>query len=259
LEYGSQDTVEFYEIFRGAEIMATIPSHWANLLSNSGKLEIFNAISVIDRNLDKLSTQSMILPVADHRYQALSINPENVKCVIVGQDPYHGIAEIRLESGETKSVPEAMGLSFSVPKGVKIPPSLRNIFKELNHDIGCQVPEHGDLTKWVDQGVLLLNRMLSVEKDKPGSHSKLGWQPITEALASALSQQHSGIVFILWGNHAKSILPFIADNGHTIIESSHPSPIGGSCNKGFFGSRPFSRSNAALENLGKQTIDWSLS
>lgn len=239
--------------------MATIPSCWANLLSSSGKPEILDAIAVIERNLDELSKQRVILPLADHRYKALAINPENVKCVIVGQDPYHGISKIRLESGETKSVPEAMGLSFSVPKGIKIPPSLRNIFKELNQDIGCQVPEHGDLTNWVGQGVLLLNRMLSVEQDKPGSHSKLGWQPITEALVSALSQQHSGIVFILWGNHAKSIRPFIADNGHTIIKSSHPSPIGGSCNKGFFGSRPFSRVNEALANLGKQTIDWGLS
>jgi uracil-DNA glycosylase len=239
--------------------MVAIPLPWANLLSNAGKPEILNAIGVIEQNLDELSRRSVVLPTVDHRYKALSIHPENVKCVIVGQDPYHGIAKIRLESGETYSVPEAMGLSFSVPKGVKIPPSLRNIFKELNQDIGCQVPEHGDLTNWAEQGVLLLNRMLSVEKDKPGSHSKLGWQPITEALVSALSQQHSGIVFILWGNHAKSIRPFIADNGHTIIESSHPSPIGGSCNKGFFGSRPFSRANEALANLGKQTIDWSLS
>jgi uracil-DNA glycosylase len=239
--------------------MVAIPLPWTNLLSNAGKPEILDAIAVIEQNLDEISKQKVILPTADHRYKALSINPEDVKCVIVGQDPYHGIAKIRLESGETKSVPETMGLSFSVPKGVKIPPSLRNIFKELNQDIGCQAPEYGDLTNWVGQGVLLLNRMLSVEKDKPGSHSKLGWQPITEALVSALSEQHSGIVFILWGNHAKSIRPFIADNGHTIIESSHPSPIGGSCNKGFFGSRPFSRANEALANLGKQTIDWSLS
>lgn len=238
--------------------MSTIPSPWANLLSNTGRPEILNAIADIEGKLDDISRQSIVLPVADHRYKAFSLNPENVKCVIVGQDPYHGIAKIRLESGETESVPEAMGLSFSVPRGVKIPPSLRNIFKELNEDIGCPVPDHGDLTAWTDQGVLLLNRMLSVEKDKPGSHSKLGWQPITEALVSTLSEQHPGIVFILWGNHAKSIRPFIADNGQTIIESSHPSPIGGSCNKGFFGSRPFSRANEALANLGKQTIDWSL-
>lgn len=239
--------------------MTAIPSPWVNLLLNAGKSEILDAIADIEAKLDKLSRQSVILPYADHRYKAFLLNPENVKCMIIGQDAYHGIAKIRLESGETESVPEAMGLSFSVPKGVKIPPSLRNIFKELNQDIGCQVPEHGDLTNWFEQGVLLLNRMLSVEKDKPGSHSKLGWQPITEALVSTLSEQHAGIVFILWGNHAKSIRPFIADNGHTIIESSHPSPIGGSCNKGFFGSRPFSRANEALANLGKQTIDWSLS
>jgi uracil-DNA glycosylase len=236
-----------------------IPEPWIDLFANSyRRSEMLVSIAAIESKLEELSTRSVILPIENHRYRAFSINLEDVKCVIVGQDPYHGIAKIRLESGETKSVPEAMGLSFSVPRGVKIPPSLRNIFKELNQDIGCQVPEHGDLTKWVGQGVLLLNRMLSVEKDKPGSHSKLGWQPITEALISALSQQHSGIVFILWGNHAKSIRPFIADNGHTIIESSHPSPIGGSCNKGFFGSRPFSRANEALATLGKQTIDWSL-
>ncbi|MBS3951932.1 MAG: uracil-DNA glycosylase [Methylobacter sp.] len=239
--------------------MIKIPSLWANLLLTAGKPEILDAIAEIESILDGLSKQAVILPTADHRYRALSIDPEKVRCVIVGQDPYHGIAEICLESGETHSVPEAMGLSFSVPKGIKIPPSLRNIFKELNQDVGYPAPDHGDLTAWADRGVLLLNRMLSVQKDKPGSHSKLGWQQVTEALVSALSQQHSGIVFILWGNHAKSVRPFIANNEHTIIESSHPSPIGGSCNKGFFGSRPFSRANEALANLGKQTIDWSLS
>jgi len=239
--------------------MIKIPSLWANLLLTAGKPEILDAIAEIESILDGLSKQAVILPTADHRYRALSIDPEKVRCVIVGQDPYHGIAEICLETGETHSVPEAMGLSFSVPKGIKIPPSLRNIFKELNQDVGYPAPDHGDLTAWADRGVLLLNRMLSVQKDKPGSHSKLGWQQVTEVLVSALSQQHSGIVFILWGNHAKSIRPFIANNEHTIIESSHPSPIGGSCNKGFFGSRPFSRANEALANLGKQTIDWSLS
>ncbi len=239
--------------------MIKIPSLWANLLLTAGKPEILDAIAEIESILDGLSKQAVILPTADHRYRALSIDPEKVRCVIVGQDPYHGIAEICLESGETHSVPEAMGMSFSVPKGIKIPPSLRNIFKELNQDVGYPAPDHGDLTAWADRGVLLLNRMLSVHKDKPGSHSKLGWQQVTEALVSALSQQHSGIVFILWGNHAKSVRPFIANNEHTIIESSHPSPIGGSCNKGFFGSRPFSRANEALANLGKQTIDWSLS
>ncbi|WP_051961818.1 uracil-DNA glycosylase [Methylobacter sp. BBA5.1] len=209
--------------------MIKIPSLWANLLLTAGKPEILDAIAEIESILDGLSKQAVILPTADHRYRALSIDPEKIRCVIVGQDPYHGIAEICLESGETHSVPEAMGLSFSVPKGIKIPPSLRNIFKELNQDVGYPAPDHGDLTAWADRGVLLLNRMLSVQKDKPGSHSKLGWQQVTEALVSALSQQHSGIVFILWGNHAKSVRPFIANNEHTIIESSHPSPIGGSC------------------------------
>lgn len=235
-----------------------IPQPWIDILTSTDRHSILDSLDQIEQNLDTLCLQTVVLPNAIDRYRALAIPPESVKVTIIGQDPYHGIAKIRIESGETDLVPEATGLSFSVPKGIKIPPSLRNIFKELNQDIGCPIPVHGELSSWADQGVLLLNRMLSVEKDKPGSHGKLGWQTITDSLISALSQQHSGIVFILWGNHAKSIRPFIADNGHTIIESSHPSPIGGSCNKGFFGSRPFSRANEALANLGNQTIDWSL-
>lgn len=155
-------------------------------------------------------------------------------------------------------LPEAMGLSFSVPRVAKIPRSLQNIYKELCQDIGCKMPGHGNLSSWVNEGVLLINRSLSVEEGKPNSHKDIGWHAVTEALISALSAEHYGIVFILWGNNARSLLPHIAKNGHTIIESSHPSPIGGSCNKGFFGSRPFSRANKALIELGKKPVRWEI-
>jgi uracil-DNA glycosylase len=240
------------------EKMIPLPQPWIDLLSSAGMSEICDSIADIERRLDDLSKKSLIFPAANDRYRAFSVPPESVKAAVVAQDPYHGLATVREESGGIQQVPEAMGLSFSVPDGVKIPPSLRNIFKELNQDIGCSIPDTGDLTRWADHGVLLMNRLLSVEKDKPGSHKNLGWQRITEALIAALSQKHSGIVFLLWGNHARSLRPSIADNGHTIIESSHPSSMGGSCYKGFFGSRPFSRTNSALVKSGKQAIDWRL-
>jgi uracil-DNA glycosylase len=120
------------------------------------------------------------------------------------------------------------------------------------------MPDHGDLTGWAEQGVLLLNTVLSVEQDKPKSHDRFGWQTLTAALVAALSASRSGLVFMLWGNSAKSLQEHIVPNGHTIIASSHPSPIGGSCNKGFFGSRPFSRANAALRSQGQAAIDWAL-
>ena len=254
-------SIKWYWLKLGVKLknITHIPQPWIDILTSTDRHSILDSLDQIEQNLDSLCQQAVVLPNAIDRYRALAIPPESVKVVIVGQDPYHGIAEIHQESGQTVSIAEAMGLSFSVPRGVKIPPSLRNLFKELNQDIGHPIPDHGDLTHWANQGVLLLNRLLSVEKDKPGSHKNLGWLPITEALVAALSQQHSGIVFILWGNHAKSIRPFIADNGHTVIESSQPSSMGGSCHKGFFGSRPFSRANQALASLGKQTIDWSIS
>lgn len=217
------------------EKITHLPKPWIDLLKSTGRYSVLDALDEIELKLDELSQHAVVLPNANDRYRAFGIPPASVRVATAGQDPYHGIAKIRIESGETDSMAEAMGLSFSIPKGFKPSSSLRNIFKELNQDIGCPIPVHGDLSSWADQGVLVLNRMLSVEKDKPGSHSKLGWQAVTEALISALSQKHSGIVFILWGNHAKSIRPFIADNGHTVIESSHPSPLDGACNKSFFG------------------------
>lgn len=185
-----------------------------------------------------------VLPPAHCRYSALSATtPDKVRVVIVGQDPYHGVGE-------------AHGLSFSVMPGVKIPPSLRNIYKELVADIGGAMPSHGCLQSWADQGVCLLNAILSVKKDVPASHRKIGWELVTDRIIAALSDNREGIVFMLWGNFAKAKAPLIDPSRHLVIESSHPSPIGGSCNKGFFGSRPFSRANEYLTKHGKGTIDW---
>lgn len=201
--------------------------------------------------LERLGTT--VFPHANLRFRAFHENaPASVKVVIAGQDCYHG--EVTLADGST--VPEAVGLSFSVPDGARLPPSLRNIFKEMCADLGCAMPTTGDLSHWSRQGVLLINAILSVEKKLPKSHAKLGWQSVTGAAIEALSASQRNIVFILWGNDAKALKERIVGDSHVIIESSHPSPIGGSCYKGFFGSKPFSRANEALAAAGKAPIKW---
>ena len=185
-----------------------------------------------------------IFPPKDHIFEALKLTSfENTKVVIVGQDPYHGVGE-------------AHGLSFSVQKGIKVPPSLKNIYKELERDLGIQPKEHGYLNGWAKQGVLLLNAVLTVEKDKPASHRKLGWERLTDYIIKVLNTKEEPIVFILWGNFAKEKSVLITNPKHLIITSPHPSPF--SANSGFFGSQPFSKTNAFLASHNKKTIDWSL-
>lgn len=185
-----------------------------------------------------------IYPPKDHIFQALKLTPyKNVKVVIVGQDPYHGEGE-------------AHGLSFSVQKGVKVPPSLKNIYKELYDDLGITSPASGDLTKWAEQGVLLLNAVLTVEKDKPASHRKLGWERLTDYIIKTLNVKEEPVVFILWGNFAKEKKNLITNPKHCIITSAHPSPF--SASNGFFGSKPFSKTNAFLEKNGIKPIEWDL-
>jgi len=153
-----------------------------------------------------------------------------------------------------------MGLCFSVPKGIKTPPSLKNIYKELGADypgIFDKITSHGDLSSWAEQGVLLLNTALTVEKGKAGSHEHLGWNVVTSEIVHQLSHRYPNIAFVLWGKHAQGLKPFINPDGF-VIESSHPSSMGGACNKGFFGSRSFSRVNAHLESVGVSTIDWCI-
>ena len=188
-----------------------------------------------------------IYPPRGCRLKALELTPlDEVKVVILGQDPYHGPGQ-------------AMGLCFSVPEGVKIPPSLVNIYKELEADLGVARANHGDLSKWARQGVLLLNNTLTVEAAKAGSHAKRGWDAITDACVAAVAARDEPSVFILWGSHAQAKAMRIAglrEGPHCVIESPHPSPL--SAHRGFFGSKPFSRTNAFLSDHGREAIDWAL-
>lgn len=184
-----------------------------------------------------------IYPSEDNVFRALDLCPPGkVKAVILGQDPYH-------EPGQ------AMGLSFSVPDGTAMPPSLRNIFKELREDVGVEPGWSASLEKWESEGVLLLNSILTVEKGRAASHSAIGWQTFTDAIISYLSDNYSGIVFMLWGNFARGKASLIDPGRHLILEAAHPSPL---ARGAFFGSRPFSRANAYLTSIGKKPIDWSL-
>lgn len=188
--------------------------------------------------------KKVIFPPKDYIFNALKLTSyENVKVVIVGQDPYHGEGE-------------AHGLSFSVQKGVKIPPSLQNIYKELYDDLGIPPKDNGDLTGWAKEGVLLLNAVLTVEKDKAASHRNLGWEPLTDYIIKLLNKKETPVVFILWGNFAKEKAKFITNPKHFIITSPHPSPF--SAYSGFFGSKPFSKANNYLTQKNVKPIDWSL-
>ncbi len=168
---------------------------------------------------------------------------EQVKVVILGQDPYHGKGQ-------------AHGLCFSVPHGIPQPPSLVNIFKELHSDLGIPLPEHGNLEKWADQGVLLINATLTVRDSQAGSHQKRGWETFTNRVIELVSQEKSGVVFLLWGRFAQAKESLIDGNKHLILKTSHPSPL--SAYNGFFGCRHFSRTNDYLVKNGKQGIDWTL-
>ncbi|MHA6317943.1 uracil-DNA glycosylase [Altererythrobacter sp. CAU 1778] len=188
-----------------------------------------------------------VFPPRCQRLAALSLTPlDSVRVVILGQDPYHGPGQ-------------AHGLSFSVPDGVRPPPSLKNIFRELEADCGLPVPSRGNLESWARQGVLLLNTALSVEEGKAGSHAGRGWEAITDACVAAVAEREEPSVFILWGAHAQKKAKRIAalrSGRHCLIETAHPSPL--SAYRGFFGSRPFSRANAFLEQHGRAPIDWRL-
>ncbi|MXO51767.1 uracil-DNA glycosylase [Erythrobacter gaetbuli] len=188
-----------------------------------------------------------VYPPRGCRLKALELTAlEDVKVVILGQDPYHGPGQ-------------AMGLCFAVPEGVRVPPSLVNIYKELEADLGIPRPAHGDLSKWGRQGVLLLNNTLTVEAGQAGSHAGRGWDAVTDACVAAVAAREEPSVFILWGSHAQAKakrIEGLRSGPHHVIESPHPSPL--SAHRGFFGSRPFSRSNSFLAAKGRGAIDWAL-
>lgn len=184
-----------------------------------------------------------IYPPGSQIFKAFELTPlDKVKVVILGQDPYHGPGQ-------------AMGLSFSVPDGVPAPPSLKNIFKEAEQDLGIHMSGRPNLENWARQGVLLLNAILTVRAGEAASHSRIGWEQFTDAVIRTVSERCDGVVFMLWGNFARSKAPLINAKRHLILEAAHPSPL---ARGAFFGSRPFSQANCWLQSRGKEPIDWQL-
>lgn len=214
---------------------------WQPMLSEEFELPYMKQLFAHLKEAYQITT---VYPPREKVFSAFNLTPySEVKVVILGQDPYHGPHQ-------------ANGLSFSVEKGTALPPSLRNIFKELVDDIGCTYPQSGDLEKWAKQGVLLLNTTLTVRESSPMSHVGIGWERFTDEVLRVLNEKQTPIVFILWGKHARNKAKLINKSRHFVIESAHPSPL--SAYRGFFGSHPFSRTNEFLASKGLKPIDWSL-
>jgi len=214
---------------------------WEDVLKPIKNNETFQTLL---SNVNDAYQTSTVYPKTDEVFRAFDLTPyDHVKCVILGQDPYHGEGQ-------------ANGLAFSVKPGVTVPPSLRNIFKELHNDLGIKAPSHGDLTLWAKQGVLLLNTTLTVEANQPASHKHLGWDWFTDRVIETINNHPKPIVFMLWGKHAQSKKALIDASRHLVIASSHPSPF--SANRSFFGSKPFSRCNDFLVSKGRTPVDFSL-
>ncbi len=215
-----------------------INKKWDIVLEEEFKKDYFKKLGIFIKNEYKKKT---IFPPYENIFDALRFTDyDDVKVVILGQDPYHGLGE-------------AHGLSFSVKEGIKMPPSLLNIFKELKSDLGIE-RNQTDLTDWAKQGVLLLNSIMTVEQDKPLSHKNKGWEIFTDNIIGYLNQREKPVIFLLWGNFARSKKSLITNSRHKIIESAHPSPL--SASRGFFGSKPFSKCNNYLEELGIEKINW---
>ncbi|MCI5969212.1 uracil-DNA glycosylase [Helicobacter sp.] len=218
-----------------------IKEDWKKVLEKEFLSPYF--LEIKRRYVEAKSKGAVIYPPANLTFNAFNSTPfEKVKVVLLGQDPYH-------------NPKEAMGLSFSVPQGIRIPPSLRNIYRELEADLGILQSQSGDLSAWAREGVLLLNSILSVEAHKPASHQHFGWQQFTDSVITILSKQKSGIVFLLWGNYAKSKKTLIDTKRHCVLEAAHPSPL---ARTGFIGCRHFSKTNAYLQSIGKTPINWNL-
>ncbi|MBF7096034.1 uracil-DNA glycosylase [Alkalibacter mobilis] len=214
---------------------------WKDILSEEfGKEYYKNLRSILKAEYGN----HRVFPPKNDIFNALHYTSyKDTKVLILGQDPYHGENQ-------------AHGLCFSVNPSIRIPPSLINIYKELQQDLGCYIPNNGYLKKWADQGVLLLNAVLTVRSSSPGSHGKIGWNQFTDNIISLLNKKSDPVVFILWGNYARSKKSLITNPIHLVLESAHPSPL--SASRGFFGSRPFSKTNAFLKANGSKEIDWQI-
>lgn len=218
-----------------------IGNDWDNLLKHEYKKDYFKNLEKFVNDEYKNKT---IYPKINEVYNAFRYTSfSDVKVVIIGQDPYHGENQ-------------AEGLCFSVKKGVTKPPSLVNIFKELHDDLGCEIPKNGSLVEWTKQGILLLNAVLTVEKDKAASHRAKGWEQFTDEVIRIVNDKDKPVVFILWGSYARSKKGLITNKIHYIIESAHPSPL--SAYNGFFGSKPFSKANDFLIKKGLKPINWEI-
>lgn len=223
------------------EIAPKIEESWKEALRDEFGAPYFSSLKEFLREETK---HAVIFPPGPQIFAAFNHTPLTaVKVVILGQDPYHGRGQ-------------ANGLCFSVNKGVKMPPSLINIFKELNNDLGIPVPDSGDLTKWADQGVLLLNATLTVREGQPGSHQGKGWETFTDNVIKTVSDLRAGVVFLLWGKYAQEKKTLIDAGKHLVLEAPHPSPY--SANRGFFGCGHFSAANRYLSENGLGPIDWAI-
>ena len=216
-----------------------IASTWKSLLSDEFQKSYFHQLTAFIKSEYKSQT---IYPRGTEIFKAFDrCDFSEIKVVIIGQDPYHGPGQ-------------ANGLCFSVCDGIRIPPSLMNIFKEIRNDLGKPIPTSGDLERWARQGVLLLNATLTVKSNAPGSHQNRGWETFTDAVIKKISEEKEGIVFLLWGAYAQRKGEIIDRNKHLVLMSAHPSPY--SADRGFFGCKHFSKANAYLKSKGKEEVDW---
>ena len=223
------------------KIKPIIEKSWEKVLKTEFNSEYFKKLKAF---LVEEKKAHRVFPAGSHIFNAFNLTPFNeVKVVIIGQDPYHGVGQ-------------AHGLSFSVPTGVKPPPSLVNIFKEINNDLDLPVPNTGNLEPWAKQGVLLLNATLTVRAHQAGSHQNRGWEQFTDAIITNISNEKEGIVFLLWGSFAKQKRALIDSSKHHVLMATHPSPF--AAHKGFFGCKHFSKANELLVEHNKTPIDWSL-
>ena len=218
-----------------------LPPEWRDILQEEFHQPYWSSLEEKLRQARKTTT---VYPPSERVFAAFhECAFESCRLLLLGQDPYHGPHQ-------------AHGLSFSVPNGIKIPPSLRNMYKERKNDLDLPIPTSGNLEAWARRGILMLNAFLTVEDNKAGSHSKWGWGQFTDAVITKLSKREKPMVFLLWGNFAKKKIRLIDDRRHRIVSSAHPSPL--SAHRGFFGSKPYSHVNKALKELNQQPIDWSL-
>ena len=216
-------------------------NHFKEIINQEQNKEYYRKLQQF---LEKEYQEKIVYPAKENIFAALKTTPyESVKVVILGQDPYHGEGE-------------AHGLSFSVCPGIKTPPSLKNIYKELQSELGCEIPNNGYLMKWAKQGVLLLNAVLTVEKDKPASHRGKGWEQFTDKIIEEIDKKEEPVVFMLWGNFAKSKEALLKNPNHLVLTSAHPSPF--SARKGFFGNNHFIKANEYLTEHGLEPIDWQI-